>query len=109
MKRDISDSAWSLLRQWSGSAALSEAIREFPRLKIYLVGGTLRDLFLSLPHSQDFDFLIDGSDIERAFEFLRDNGNVTVGPFGSPRWHPRDRSASYCDFVPLNAFRNGCS
>lgn len=59
--------------------------------EIYFVGGTIRDVFLGIPH-KDFDLVIRGIPQEKLTEILKKEGQVNqVGKsFGVIKFHPRE-------------------
>jgi len=69
----------------------------FPHLDVYLAGGVVRDSLLGRNASpRDFDFFLSGDDMDSTLERLGKQGLLTVGPFGSPRWHSNE-DGQYCE------------
>jgi hypothetical protein len=104
---DIKTEAFRRLRSWTGFETITTLLCDLPELDIYLVGGFLRDLVLDLPHANDFDFLLGGDGLDAAYKILGLHGELSSGPFGSPRWYPFSDQHTYCDIVPIERFYNG--
>ena len=99
-----------LFRSWAGYDTLADVMGSLPELDIYLAGGILRDIVLGRePSPTDFDLFLGGDDVDTALNHLKGRGELALGPFGSPRWHPNpaDRSTPYCDVIPIARFFNG--
>jgi transcriptional regulator with XRE-family HTH domain len=96
------------LRAWSGYETLHAVMQECRGVSVYLVGGALRDLLLpGNRRPKDFDLFLGGSGVEQFIDRLARCGDMTFGPFGSPRWHPSGVSDRYADVVPISRFNNG--
>ena len=96
------------LHGWVGYPYVHEAMECFPDLDVFLAGGVVRN---SIQGSEiapkDFDFFIDGASVSSAVEWFREKGNLSFGPFGSPRWYPGSSQGIYCDIIPIRRFLNG--
>jgi hypothetical protein len=96
------------LSSWSGYEAFYSAIRQSPKLTVYLVGGAIRDSALGRERGQaDFDFIVEGVSLAPLLARLERAGRVTVGPLKSPRWFPSRPDTAYCDIVPTHGFNQG--
>jgi len=96
------------IESWSGYLALSDMLERYPRLKVYAVGGVVRDLMLGKSTApKDFDFLLGGDSVDDALSQFRVAGRLVETPFGSPRWYPASESSCYCDAIPIARFHNG--
>ncbi len=54
---------------------VKKLIKEFPKAKIYLVGGAVRDALLQI-ETRDYDFVITGVPIKKLEKFLNPLGHV---------------------------------
>jgi hypothetical protein len=104
---DISFGALRVLHRWSGYPVLCELMEGYGTLEVFLAGGAVRDVILGR-QPKDLDFFIDGLDLARVLRVLQQRGNVTYGPFGSPRWFPRGQN-TYVDVIHIKSFYNGLS
>jgi len=107
MSSNIQAQAFKILRSWAGYQTIMDLLSELNRLEVYVVGGVLRDILLGINQPRDIDFLIAGDDVDSALAILAEQGTLSSGPFGSPRWYPSASEQTYCDIVPLRSFYNG--
>ena len=64
-------------------------MQTFDRTEVLVAGGVLRDLFSGVDRPpKDFDFFVDGPEVDSFINWLGARGTLTLGPFGSPRWWP---------------------
>jgi len=108
----ITESAYAdvsvAVQKWPGFGAFDAAMRAFPQTEVFLVGGVLRDYFRTRKCTpKDFDFFLGGLGVDNFIERLAVHGELSKGPFGSPRWRPAASSARYADLVPIARFNNG--
>jgi hypothetical protein len=97
-----------VFRSWIGFNTFKRVLADFPSLEVYVAGGVLRDIVLGRENEpEDFDFFLSGEGLQHALGFLAEHGEITEGPFGSPRWLPPRRTQAYCDLVPIRSFFNG--
>jgi hypothetical protein len=97
-----------LLNSWRGVDTINAIMQAFPELGIYLAGGVVRDVVLGRDSAPaDFDFFIEGKEVDLALAYLEKRGTLRRGPFGSPRWFPTKDEKVYCDFIPIKRFFNG--
>jgi hypothetical protein len=96
------------LQAWAGYPGLKGAMERFADLDVYLAGGVVRDTIAGRAVGpKDFDFFIDGPTLSPALDWLRARGELSAGPFGSPRWYPEGPERIYCDIIPIKRFTNG--
>lgn len=105
---EIPPLAAEALSGWKGYRTFEKAASLEPGVRIYLVGGVVRDIVSrGAITSKDFDFMLEGEGAEFLVERLAREGSLTRGPFGSPRWYPAGESESYADLIPVDGFNNG--
>ncbi|HYK01021.1 MAG TPA: hypothetical protein VE974_04645 [Thermoanaerobaculia bacterium] len=98
----------SSMRGWTGYLPIMDVLRSVPGVNAYVTGGTVRDAVAGSGRPpKDFDFFLDGAGAERFLDALGQEGELTTGPFGSPRWLPRGERQRYADIVPVWKFRTG--
>jgi tRNA nucleotidyltransferase/poly(A) polymerase len=104
----LHENALHTLKSWKGFSSISDALERFPDVDIFLAGGVIRNLLadIEIP-SKDFDFFVDGPNLDEFLHYLAVRGKLTFGPFGSPRWHHQVDDDSYCDIVLIRRFYNG--
>lgn len=108
LEAEVSIRALALLRGWSGFPVLDRLLQDLPDTSVCLAGGVLRDAVLRAAHiPKDFDLFIGGSQPDYVLARLSQEGRISVGPFGSPRWFPAQNGAPYADAVPIRSFSNG--
>jgi hypothetical protein len=96
-----------LIRGWAGWEGLHGAMMAYPNLEMWVFGGTVRNLLLgSKVAPKDFDFIFSGSNVTDSIELLKQYGEIIAGPFGSPRWFPR-QSVIYSDLLQATRFKGG--
>jgi hypothetical protein len=96
------------LTRWNGSKHLRAVMRSNPNTDVFLVGGALREHFLAGGHTtKDYDFFIHGGDVDGFIADLSTEGEMRLGPFGSPRWKPKGYDSLYADIIPVLRFHNG--
>jgi tRNA nucleotidyltransferase (CCA-adding enzyme) len=99
---------WAAVQEWPGFGAFDAAMRAFPETEVFLAGGVLRDYFRTGKCTpKDFDFFLGGLGVDNFIKHLAVHGELSKGPFGSPRWRPTDASARYADLIPIDRFNNG--
>lgn len=79
-------------------------IEKLSKYQVYVAGGFIRNLVLDKP-VKDFDLFVN-SQLSELSNFLEDKleyGELSYGPFGSPRWKPTE-SEIYFDIVPFPNF-----
>lgn len=105
---DLHRAALEMIRATSGGDTWERLLAHFPRLRVFLAGGALRDMLLSgKREAKDLDIFLTGPDIDAALGKLANEGAMQYGPFGSPRWFPSKGSDFYCDVIPAPRFFNG--
>ena len=88
-RSDIYGDVQGILQSWGGFPVLSRLTTELPTIDVFLAGGVLRDVLLRTERPpKDFDFFVDGPDLDSVLGILGSHGTVIYGPFGSPRWAP---------------------
>lgn len=96
------------MQDWSGFRTLDAAMRAYPRTEVFIAGGVMRDYFKTgrcVP--KDFDLFLGGQEVDEFLSRLADDGAMSVGPFGSPRWRPSGLGGCHADLVPIDRFNNG--
>ena len=94
------------VQKWPGFGVFDAAMRAFPQTEVFLAGGVLRDYFRTRKCTpKDFDFFLGGLGVDNFIEHLAVHGELSKGPFGSPRWRPA--SGCYADLIPIDRFNNG--
>jgi tRNA nucleotidyltransferase/poly(A) polymerase len=85
LRRSLTES----LHEWAGWWELGRLVSQYPSVRIFALGGVIRDALLrhSAP-SKDFDFIVYGNGSREAVQSLSKFGRLTFGPFGSARWYP---------------------
>lgn len=98
---DIIDKIESNLEYISSYKYLKDIFNEY---KIYIAGGFIRNIICDL-NFNDVDLFIDAdlSNIKPLLEKIKKEGDLTYGPFGSPRWNPFSEDFYY-DLVPFSQF-----
>lgn len=97
-----------MIRSTPRGAVWERLLADFPRLTIFLAGGSLRDLLHSGGRKpKDLDLFLEGNDLEAALAKLSLEGTIHYGPFGSPRWFPLGTCDFYCDLISVPRFFNG--
>lgn len=110
IRLDLYGDVLRILQPWSGFPVLSSLMTDFPEIDVFLAGGALRDILSGTERPpKDFDFFIDGSDLDMVLQILGAQGAITFGPFGSPRWFPSKLDTSYADIMHVKHFYNGLS
>lgn len=108
--RVLSGKILKSLKQWRGYVTLRTVLEADTDLKIYLVGGAIRNIILKdNTKPKDFDFIFQGSSsptVSTLFQEMASSGWFGKGPLGSPRWLPHNAEA-YCDLVPIEKFNQG--
>ena len=100
--------ALKMLELWPGFKSLVSALDKFSNIRIFLAGGVLRDLLGDENRRpKEFDFFISGSCVDDFLSFLAQHGKLSMGPFGSPRWFPKNSPNIYADIIPIERFYNG--
>lgn len=95
------------LLTWPGFEAIGQATADIPPGQVFLAGGALRSLALSgALHTKDLDFFVSAMHSGPMLAKLAANGELTHGPFGSPRWRPAG-SATCIDVMVIEHFDNG--
>jgi len=95
------------LQAWPGFEAIGQATADIPAGQVFLAGGALRSLALSgAVHTKDLDFFVSAAHSGPMLAKLAASGELTHGPFGSPRWRPAD-CATYIDVMVIEQFDNG--
>ena len=81
----------------------------YPYLKAYIAGGVAREVIRGCRRgAKDFDFFISGADSDAFLRDLSRFGELSYGPFGSPRWTPSPNKRSiYADVIVIERFNNG--
>jgi len=80
---------------------------EYPDVEVFLAGGVVRDSARgSNRQPKDFDFFLRGRHAPDFVEGLSHLGQLSYGPFGSPRWSPGG-SEPYADVMLIERFQNG--
>lgn len=75
--------------------------------ELYVAGGAVRDYFINPKFEvKDIDLFYKGNPNEFIY-VLEKNGEVTVGPFGSLRWFPKNEDSIYYDIISIVDFNNG--
>lgn len=100
------EAAAQAIDAWAGSLGLTAAMRSLPDMPVHLAGGAVRDTLRGSSRLKDFDIFVTGADFKRFVDHLAQYGNITYGPFGSPRWYPGN-NATYADIISVNNFENG--
>ncbi len=97
-----------VFHSWTGFAAFARVLADFPSVEVYLAGGVVRDVVLGREdRCKDLDFFVGRDGLPQILAFLARHGQVSEGPFGSPRWFPAQNAQAYCDLVPIQSFCNG--
>lgn len=108
MGRSVEASVFDALREWTGFECLSGAMCRVPTIDVYVVGGTLRDLFLDRRFARkDFDFVVGGEGLDEFMDILTIKGPLLRNPFGLPRWAPDGCDQIYADILPIHLFDTG--
>jgi len=97
---------YSELNKWPGYGPI-HTLLDFKNTDLYLAGGSIRNTLIGQNTIKDFDFFIKSSDKEKVLNHLSNYGNIVYGPFGSPRWFPKEETSVYCDLIWINEFYNG--
>jgi hypothetical protein len=83
-------------------------MNEFTGVEVYIAGGVVRNVLLDREvQSKDFDLFLAGEGIEAAIAAWSEQGELDIGPFGSPRWYPERSVRQYCDLIRIDRFSNG--
>lgn len=106
-RKTLEDEVVSVLSEWQGYRIFMEFLAEFQDLQVFLAGGVIRDVLLGRAvKPRDFDFFVPKKYVDLMLPNLQKNGQLEIGPFGSPRWCPRAEEP-YCDIVPIEQFDVG--
>lgn len=74
-----------------------DILREFDNAKVYLVGGAVRDILLSIKEITDYDFVVCNVEAKKLESFLKERGNVNlVGKnFGVFKFNPENAPENF--------------
>jgi hypothetical protein len=107
LKDQVIHSIDHYLKMWDGFTAINKAMKVYPDVGVYLAGGVVRDAVRhSSSEAKDFDFFLRGQNASKFIEVLKEFGELSYGPFGSPRWTPANCGV-YADLIRIDRFNNG--
>lgn len=74
--------------------------------EIYLCGGYIRDCLMGHMSGKDLDVFVhcNSSELDVLLRYLAQYGHLDYGPYGSPRFYPKDTDTRYVDIVPFYKF-----
>jgi hypothetical protein len=104
----IHDRITATLHGWAGLPYLLAAMQDFPAVEVYLGGGAVRRVLLEENRAvKDFDFFLDGPNVDEFRSRLAANGVVDRTAYGSPRWFPGPDGSPSADLMHVKQFCNG--
>lgn len=98
------------MTSWAGHSHFTNVIADYPGVSVYIAGGVVRDAIRKCKRDpKDFDLFLAGTDIDGFLADLGREGTMDQGPYGSPRWFPRQCCGQYADIIRIDRFYNGLS
>ena len=93
---------------WNGYEVIQKIIFKFPNNNFFLMGGVVRDSILRSKYPiNDFDIIIECNNRENILNHFIQNGYISYGQFGAPRWKPAKQDKLYCDLIFTTHFYTG--